>query len=274
MSKIPAAIAVFLVGLSYGYVNPMVWAETESIVVRDFRTDKVGSPPAGFTFSKTGNGHPGRWEVISADRALGGGNVLAQMDADTTDNRFPMAIMNGPPLVNVRLSVRCAAIAGKGDRACGIVFRYHDENNYYIARANALENNVRLYRIKNGHREQFGNWDGKVDSGAWHELRAEARGERFEIYWDGRRVIDTKDRTFRDAGKVGVWTKADSITYFKDLKVESLGFGCSQPSFPSREETRADVFDYIEVLYNRIHRHSHLCQPSPHDFEQAALHQT
>ena len=75
MSRIPPAIAVFLVGLSYGYVNPMVWAETESIVVRDFRTDKVGSPPAGFTFSKTGNGHLGRWGVISADRALGGGIV-------------------------------------------------------------------------------------------------------------------------------------------------------------------------------------------------------
>ena len=114
-------------------------------------------------------------------------------------------------------------VSGRVDRACGIVFRYRDENNYYVARANALEDNVRLYRVKDGRREQFGTWDGKVSAGTWYELRADARGDWLEIYWDGKKVIETRDETFPDAGKIGVWTKADSVTYFKTLKEEPLG---------------------------------------------------
>lgn len=189
----------------------------------DFSADRPGSPPAGFVFAKTGNGRPGRWVVISSTGTGATGKVLAQLDADGTDYRFPMALAQEIAARDLRLSVLCAPVSGRGDRACGIVFRYRDENNYYVARANALEDNVRLYRVKDGRREQFGTWDGKVSSGTWHELRADARGDRFEIYWDGKKVVDARDKTFPDAGKIGVWTKADSVTYFKTLKVEPLG---------------------------------------------------
>jgi hypothetical protein len=189
----------------------------------DFSADQPGSPPAGFVFAKTGNGRPGRWVVVSSAETGATEKVLAQLDTDGTDYRFPMAVAQEIVARDLRLSVLCAPISGRVDRACGIVFRYRDENNYYVARANALEDNVRLYRVKVGRREQFGSWDGKVSAGTWHELRADARGGRFEIYWDGRKIIDARDETFPDAGKVGVWTKADSVTYFKTVKVEPLG---------------------------------------------------
>lgn len=199
-----------------GFVNPAArtW---------DFSADRPGSPPAGFVFARTGNGHPGRWVVVPAAETGATEKVLAQLDSDGTDYRFPIAIAQEITARDLRLSVLCAPVSGRGDRACGIVFRYRDENNYYVARANALEDNIRLYHVKDGSREQFGTWDGKVSAGTWHELRADARGDRFEIYWDGKKIIDARDKTFTDAGKIGVWTKADSVTYFKTLKVEPLG---------------------------------------------------
>jgi hypothetical protein len=148
--------------------------------------------------------------------------VLAQTDADATDDRFPVAVADAPALRDVRASVRCKPVAGKVDQACGLVLRYRDENNYYLARANALENNVRFYFVKDGHRRQLESWSGPVTTKAWHELRFEAQGERFEVVWDGRKVIDGRDMTFSEAGKVGVWTKADSVTYFDDLVATPL----------------------------------------------------
>jgi len=104
-----------------------------------------------------------------------------------------------------------------------LVVRYQDENNYYIARANALEQNVRFYKVINGQRQQLASWSGPVTSGSWHHLQVKADGNRFVISWDGQQVMEVADQTFRGAGKVGVWTKADSVTYFDDLHVEPLG---------------------------------------------------
>lgn len=189
----------------------------------DFSEDMPGDPPAGFLFTNTGSGRPGRWVVVSPAKTGAAEKVLAQLDADETDYRFPMAISQDVAVRDFRLSVLCAPVAGNVDRACGIVFRYGNEKNYYLARANALKDDVRLYRVKNGRREQIGTWKGKVNSGAWHELRADAHGNRFVVYWDGRKVIEARDNTFPGTGRIGVWTKADSVTYFKTLKVEPLG---------------------------------------------------
>ena len=114
-------------------------------------------------------------------------------------------------------------MSGKVDQACGLVFRYRDENNYYLTRANALEDNVRLYHVVNGRRRQFAGWNGKVAGQTWHTLAVEARGNRFQVHFDGNPVIDAQDDTFQEAGKVGVWTKADSVTHFDALSVKPLG---------------------------------------------------
>ncbi len=192
-------------------------------VIWQFDSLPAGQPPAGFSFGRTGGGRVGHWMVQSAPDAPSPPNVLAQVDSDRTDYRFPVAAAPSPTFTDGSVSVKCKPVSGRVDRACGIVFRYRDENNYYLTRANALEDNVRFYYVKNGRRIQLANWSGKVTSGVWHELRAEFQGDQVEVYWDGTKRIDAHDHTFSGPGRVGVWTKADSYTLFDDLAAKPRG---------------------------------------------------
>jgi hypothetical protein len=191
-------------------------AQEKQMTTFNFDSDTAGQPPKGLEFALTGKGRPGQWIVQAVDDAPSGKNVLAQTDGDDTDYRFPIAY-TGPELKDLRLSVKCKPIAGKVDQGCGIVWRLKDKDNYYITRANALEDNVHLYHVINGRRVRFAGWNGKVASGVWHELATEMVGDHIQVFFDGKRVIDEHDGTFKDAGKFGVWTKADSIIQFDDL---------------------------------------------------------
>jgi hypothetical protein len=195
--------------------------EGASMWVWNFDKEVAGKAPPGFTFSRTGNGKLGRWVVQPENGAPSGAHVLAQLDPDNTDYRFPIAVANEVLLRDLRLSVRCKPVSGRVDQACGAVFRYRDENNYYVARANALEDNVRFYYVKDGKRIQLASWSGRVAKGIWHELRVNADADRFTVIWNGQNVINVSDKTFADEGKIGLWTKADSVTYFDDLAVEA-----------------------------------------------------
>src|SRR5262249_28412135 len=108
------------------------------------------------------------------------------------------------------------------DQACGVVARYRDENDYYLTRANALEDNVRFYYVKAGERHQLASYKGKVASKKWHTLRLDLRGDLARVDWDGAKVLEHRDSTFGEAGRVGLWTKADSVTQFDDLDVKPL----------------------------------------------------
>jgi hypothetical protein len=184
----------------------------------DFERDAVNAPPSGFSFGRTGRGRDGRWIV----REEGGAKVLAQLDVDDTNFRFPIAVANEPSHADVRVGVRCKMVSGKVDRACGLVARYADRDNYFVTRANALENNIRLYTVREGSRSELASFTGTVTADAWHDYRFELRGDHLEVFWDGTRVIDHRDSTFAAPGRAGVWTKADSVTYFDDFVVESL----------------------------------------------------
>jgi hypothetical protein len=184
----------------------------------DFESDAVGAAPRGFSFGRTGRGAEGRWIV----QAHAGTKVLAQVDADDTSFRFPLAIASEPVVRDVRVGVRCKMISGEVDQACGLVARYFDRDNYFVTRANSLENNVRLYTVRNGSRSEIASFSGPITLNSWHDFRFELRGDHLEVFWDGKRVIDHHDATFPDAGRTGAWTKADSITYFDDLTVEPL----------------------------------------------------
>jgi hypothetical protein len=188
----------------------------------DFQKDEVGAPPAGFGFARTGQGRAGSWVVRADPTAPAGDHVLAQVDEDATDYRFPVAVADAPVLKDVRAEVRCKPVSGKVDRACGLVFRYRDAGDYYVARANALEDNVNLYRVAGGRRGEIRGWNGRVTSGAWHGLAVEARGDRLKVFWEGKQIIDVADDTFGEAGKIGVWTKADSVTFFDALSATPL----------------------------------------------------
>lgn len=189
----------------------------------DFQADALNAPPAGFSFGRTGRGREGKWVVVHDPTAPAGDHVLAQLDQDDTDYRFPVAVADAPSLKDLRLEVRCKPVSGKTDEACGLVFRYRDPENYYVARANALEDNVNLYHVVMGRRRQIKGWSGKVTRNAWHTLAIEARGDHLQVFWEGKPIIDARDDTFRDAGKVGVWTKADSVTHFDALTATPLG---------------------------------------------------
>jgi hypothetical protein len=217
-------VAVVLAFLGVIVSLPLLaWsAETGKRWTWDFETDAVGRAPAGFSFERTGSGRPGRWSVVVDKDDSRAGRVLSQLDDDSTSYRFPVAIAETVSLRDLRLTVRCKPVSGKVDQACGLVFRHQDQNNYYVVRANALENNVRLYYVKNGNRQQFAGWDGPVASGVWHEITVQAQGERFEVYWNGQKIITAADKNFLNPGKIGMWTKADSVTYFDDLRVDAL----------------------------------------------------
>ncbi len=188
-----------------------------------FDGDAEGKPPAGFTLARTGNGSDGQWVIKNDDTAPSKPHVLAQVSSDSTDYRFPLAIAGSGSYKDFILRVKFKAISGKVDQGAGLVFRLQDKDNYYVVRANALEDNYRLYHVVGGRRVQFAGANFKVTPNAWHEMRVEARGERFECFFDGQLKITAQDGTFKEAGKVGVWTKADSVIYFDDLAVQGVG---------------------------------------------------
>jgi hypothetical protein len=190
----------------------------------DFSQDTVDQPPKGFAFGQTaGVGRPGRW-VVQTD---GSNKVLAQTDADSTRSRFPVAVLSDLTTTDADVSVRFKPISGRVDQAAGLVWRYQDQDNYYIVRANALEDNVVLYKVEGGKRTDLpvkgeGRTYGKkseVPAGQWSTLRVVANGPLFEVYFNDSKLYEVEDRTFSSAGKVGVWTKADSVTQFDDLTV-------------------------------------------------------
>jgi hypothetical protein len=183
----------------------------------DFEKDAVAKAPSGFSFALTGQGKPGVWIIRKDDQAHG--NVLVQTDADTTDYRFPVAVYDSVTARDVELSVQFKALSGKGDQGAGLVWRYRDQNNYYITRCNALEDNCTIYHVVNGRRVAFLNQNVKVASNVWHTLGVEAVGDHFVVTYDSRKVLDARDTTFKDAGKVGLWTKADSVIAFDDFSI-------------------------------------------------------
>jgi hypothetical protein len=200
-----------------GLASFVVIALAAANVTINFDEDEVGKPPSGFGFDLTGQGHAGVW-VIQKDDATHT-NVLVQTDADKTNYRFPLAIYNDFTSADVALSVRFKPIAGKGDQGAGLVWRFRDKDNYYITRCNALEDNCTIYHVVNGRRVAFQNHDVKVASNVWHTLSLDAIGNHFVVSYDGTKVLDATDHTFKDAGRVGLWTKADSVIAFDDFTI-------------------------------------------------------
>jgi hypothetical protein len=204
-----------------------VTAQTPSRRVIDFESEKAGQAPAGFVFALTGSGRPGAWSVRRDDSSPDRGNVLAQTDADSTSYRFPLAVFDDISTSDVDISVRFRPVSGRVDQAAGVVWRYRDANNYYIVRANALEANVVLYKVENGKRTDLpvkgsGRTYGKkapVAKNAWSQLGVTVRGPLYTVSLNGQGLYQVEDATFANPGKVGLWTKADSVTYFDDFTI-------------------------------------------------------
>jgi hypothetical protein len=187
----------------------------------DFASREVGKLPSDFTAELTGGGGPISWVVREDPKSPGGGRILVQESSDDTSYRFPLCIYDKTVARDVAVEVKYKAISGSVDQAGGIVLRYNPEN-YYIARANALEDNVNLFKTVQGKRSKISEVPVKVTGGEWHTLRFEAKGPHLKIAFDGKVVIEEDDPTFSEPGKVGLWTKADSVSAFADLKIDPV----------------------------------------------------
>jgi hypothetical protein len=181
-----------------------------------FDADTVGQPPAGWTCGATGKG--ATWWTVEIDSSgPRKGKVLRQSGTAT----FPWCIRNATKLADGWVEVKFKALAGKEDQAGGLVWRWKDGDNYYVARANALENTVSLYYTERGSRKTLEYVDAPVAPGRWHTLRVEFAHSRIVVSLDGKRYIDLVDSHIAGAGAVGVWTKADSVTAFDDFAYEA-----------------------------------------------------
>jgi hypothetical protein len=201
---------------------PLAAARAEVV---DFEGMPVGSPPTGWTTVKTGGGADPLWEIVADSTSPAGARVLAQRSEDATAERSLLALHPAAALANGAVTVRFKPVSGNVDRAAGLVWRYRDENNYYVVRASALEDNVALYKGEDGRRTALpaAGKGGEhavarsVPAGRWSTLRVAFMGPRFVVSVDSKPLFEVEDATFTAPGRVGVWTKADSVTYFDEF---------------------------------------------------------
>jgi len=197
-------MTVILSSVTFGSASP-----AETINFDDF---KPGAAPAGWTLTKTGDGEP-KWTVEKDETAPSKPNVLKQSGEAT----YPVALKDDTNLKNGFVEVKFKAVSGKEDQAGGVIWRARDADNYYVARANALEDNVTIYHTIKGKRTEKMRAKMKVAPNQWHILRVEFSGNRFQVLLNGKTALEWSDGTFPDGGKVGLWTKADSVTLFDDF---------------------------------------------------------
>jgi hypothetical protein len=198
-----------------------VCAEEGKLRAFKFSKDDVGKVPTGWKAEKTGKGEGSVWKVVEDDTAPSkGGYVLAQT-AQSPGGLFNICVAEDTNYKDVDLSVSFKAIAGDSDQGGGFVWRYKDHNNYYICRMNPLEDNYRVYHVVAGRRIQIGGKEGiKAKTGEWHKLRVEVDGNKMAGFLDGEQIWEVKDDTFKEAGKVGLWSKADAQTHFDEFKAK------------------------------------------------------
>jgi hypothetical protein len=195
-----------------------------------FNHSVPGKLPADWEVAMTHAGAPPDWEIVRDESAPSPPNVLAQLSRDKTAGRFPLAIWDRASLQDGELLVAFKTVDGSIDQAAGIVWRYQDSNNYYIVRANALENNVVFYKVENGVRTSIApkglpsrSYGVKhpIPSGRWNNLKVSFAGAKIAVFFNQEQLFEAEDITFSKPGKVGLWTKADSVTYFDDFAVLS-----------------------------------------------------
>jgi hypothetical protein len=201
-------IMIFVFGLM---MTAAVVAAQNGKMSWNFDADKIGEIAKGFT------NEVGKWEVVADDTAPSKPHALAQL-AKSAGAAFNLTLASDTNFKDLDITVKMKAIAGSADQGGGIVWRAKDVKNYYVARYNPLEDNYRLYHVVNGRRSELKSADIPHTIG-WQTLRVTMTGDHIECYYDGRKYLDAKDLTFKEAGKIGLWTKSDAQTHFDDLMV-------------------------------------------------------
>lgn len=215
MRTMIAAMVVVLCG-------SVILGQEAKTQVWDFEDAKLGALPTGWTVAKTGEGEGSVWRVAEDKSAPSGARVLAQTAAGPRP-LFNLCVVDDASLQDLTLSVAFKAVEGKVDQGGGVVWRYADESNYYIARYNPLEDNYRLYKVVDGKRMQLATKEKlPAPAGEWHTLAITMKGDSIECSLNGTKHLEAKDDTFAKAGQIGLWTKADAQTYFDKLKAQAI----------------------------------------------------
>ena len=185
-----------------------------------FGKDDLGKVPAGWTVAKTGTGDGSVWKVVADETAPSKTGFALAQTAASPGAVFNLCVADEPSVKDVEASVSFKSIKGEKDQGGGIVWRYQDADNYYVARMNPLEDNFRVYKVIAGKRsKELQNAEVKIPEGEWHGLKIKMTGDRIECFVDGKKHLDVKDDSFAKAGKVGLWTKADAQTHFDQFVV-------------------------------------------------------
>ena len=222
--KVPAAILTGLLLSVFLRAEPVLpSAETSSPPrVWAFDRDQPGILPEEFSIGTLFDGRPaGDWQILSTERAKSPPHVLAQVMAKGAEHAYKMVLIKGIVASDLDLQVSFLPIQGNADMGGGLIWRATDDRNYYLTRANPLEQNIRIYRVIKGVRHLLLNFDQTIDVNQWHQLRVIQRGCRIQVFYDRKPVFDLCDRTFKD-GTIGLWTKSDAVTYFDDLQMQVL----------------------------------------------------
>lgn len=196
-----------------------VWAVEGKERAFKFSKEDVGKVPKGWSIAKTGKDEGSVWKVVEDDTAPSKSGVVLAQTAKSPGGVFNICVADDTKYKDVELSVCFKAVAGETDQGGGFVWRYQDNNNYYICRMNPLEDNYRVYHVVNGKRVQIGGKEGiKVPVGEWHKLKVEVKGNKMKGYLDGKEIWEITDDTYKNAGKIGLWSKADAQTHFDEFK--------------------------------------------------------
>ena len=221
---LPSRIVIGLLAICAVAIGPVVVrAETSSPRQEwNFDQEPSGVLPGQFSIGTLFDGRQaGDWQVLATDRAKSPPHVLAQLMAKGAEHAYKITLINETVASDLNLEVSFLPIQGNADMGGGLIWRAADDRNYYLTRANPLEQNIRVYRVVNGVRHQLENFNQTIDVKRWHTLRVIHRGCDISIFYDDKQVFDLCDKTFQ-AGRIGLWTKSDAVTYFDDLQFEPL----------------------------------------------------
>jgi hypothetical protein len=221
----PSALVVvsIIAGLQLVLGAVVAQAETASPAPAwNFDREQPGTLPSEFSIGTLFDGRPaGDWQVLATDRAKSPPHVFAQVMAKGTEHAYKVVLIKEAIASDLNLEVSFLPIQGQADMGGGLIWRAADDRNYYLARANPLEQNIRVYRVEKGVRHLLQNFDQTIDVRQWHTLRVTHQGCRVNIFYDDKQVFDLCDKTFH-AGMIGLWTKSDAVTYFDDLQLQHL----------------------------------------------------
>jgi hypothetical protein len=221
----PSALIVvsFIASLQLAIGAVVAQAETASSTLAwNFDREKPGTLPSEFSIGTMFDGRAaGEWQVLATERAKSPPHVLAQLMAKGAEHAYKITLVKEVVAADLNLEVSFLPIQGRADMGGGLIWRATDDRNYYLARANPLEQNIRVYRVENGIRHLLENFNQTIDVRRWHTLRVTHQGCRVNIFFDDKQVFDLCDKTFH-AGMIGLWTKSDAVTYFDDLQLQHV----------------------------------------------------